>query len=54
VTDHPCKLADEILKIVGDTDDSTARVALEIASLLLRHRQIAQAEFLNGISPPPT
>ena len=43
---HPCRLAEEIVKLVGDADDCTARIALEIAEALLRHRKIAEMEFL--------
>ena len=35
---HPSQLAEEIVKLVGDADDSTARAAIEIAQILLRHR----------------
>jgi hypothetical protein len=50
---HPCILADKILKVVGDADSSTARVALQIASLLLAHRDVAEAEFLRNTLTSP-
>ena len=42
----PCELAQEILKVVGDADDSTARIALKIADLLLMHRKDAEIDFI--------
>ena len=47
---HPSALAELVLKTLGDADDSTARVALEIAKLLLAHRKVAEIEFLNEVS----
>jgi hypothetical protein len=47
---HPCKLAEDVLKVIGDADDGTARIALEIAAALLRHRKIAEMEFLSESS----
>lgn len=41
----PSKLADEIVKTLGDADSDTALTALDIARLLLVHRIHAQAEF---------
>jgi hypothetical protein len=41
----PTQLAEEVLKVVGDADDGTARTALEIARLLLLHRGDAEIEF---------
>lgn len=41
----PVQLAEEIVKIVGDFDDNTAHIALQIARLLLEHRQLAELEF---------
>jgi hypothetical protein len=39
------QLAEEIVKIVGDADLSTAQTALAIARLLLIHREEAAIEF---------
>lgn len=41
----PVQLAEEIVKVVGDADDNTARTALEIARLLLIHRKEAEIDF---------
>ena len=41
----PQSLAEEVLKVVGDADSDTARTALDIASLLLGHRDRACIEF---------
>lgn len=41
----PVQLAEQIVRLVGDVDDNTARVALEIAKLLLIHRKSAEIEF---------
>ena len=41
----PVQLAAEIVKVVGDADDNTARTALEIARLLLIHRKEAEIDF---------
>jgi hypothetical protein len=42
---HPQKLADEIVKTIGEADSNTAHTALKIAELLLVHRDHAQLEF---------
>lgn len=49
---HPCKLAEEILKLMDDADTLTASIALEIAEALLRHRRAAETQFLNETSSP--
>lgn len=41
----PSRLAEEIIKTLGDADSDTALTALAIARLLLVHRMNAQAEF---------
>jgi hypothetical protein len=41
----PTQLAEEIFKVVGDTDSDTAKTALEIARLLLIHRELARITF---------
>jgi hypothetical protein len=41
----PIQLAEEVIKVVGDADSGTARTALEIARLLLLHREEAAQEF---------
>jgi len=42
---HPQKLADEVIGVLRDADSNTAHTALEIAKLLLRHRDHAQLDF---------
>ena len=49
---HPTQLAEEIMKLVGDADDSTARAALEMAGILLRHRREAEIDFVNDSFAP--
>ena len=44
-TAHPIRLAEEIVAIVGGTDDFTAHAALRIAATLLEHRKSAEIEF---------
>jgi|AP3Bu8745761321_1050154.scaffolds.fasta_scaffold455695_1 hypothetical protein len=44
----PIQLGQEILKLVSDADDNTARVALRIAELLLDHRKLAEIEFMQA------
>jgi hypothetical protein len=46
----PVQLAEEILKMVGDADDNTARTALDIARLLIGHRKSAEIDFLSEAS----
>jgi hypothetical protein len=41
----PTQLAEEIFKVVGDTDNNTAYFALDMARLILAHREAAQREF---------
>jgi hypothetical protein len=41
----PTQLAEEIFKVVGDTDNNTAYFALHMARLMLSHREAAQREF---------
>jgi hypothetical protein len=41
----PTHLAEEVLKIVGDADASTALTALQIARLLILHREEAADNF---------
>jgi hypothetical protein len=45
--EHPLALAEKIVKIAGDADENTARVALEIARLLLAHREAEKVKFLS-------
>jgi hypothetical protein len=42
---RPQKLADEVIKALRDADSNTAHTALEIAQLLLRHRDHAQLDY---------
>jgi hypothetical protein len=51
---HPVQLAEEIMKLVGDADDSTANAALEIARVLLYHRKQAEIEFVSESSQQGT
>jgi hypothetical protein len=44
-TATPTQLAEEIFKVVGDTDNNTAYFALDIARIILAHREAAQREF---------
>lgn len=41
----PVQLAEEIVKVVGDADSSTALTALDIARLLIVHREEAAIKF---------
>jgi ABC-type microcin C transport system duplicated ATPase subunit YejF len=41
----PIQLAEEIIKVVGDADSGTALTALQIARLLLLHRDDSASEF---------
>lgn len=41
----PIQLAEQILRLVGDADDNTARTALRIADELLQHRKRAEIDF---------
>lgn len=41
----PNQLADEIVRLLGDADSSTAQTALGITRLLLLHRDEAEIEF---------
>jgi|HubBroStandDraft_6_1064221.scaffolds.fasta_scaffold75983_3 hypothetical protein len=41
----PIQLAEEIVKVVGDADSGTALTALQIARLLILHREDAALEF---------
>lgn len=43
----PVQLAEEIVKLVGDADSSTAQTALAIARLLLIHREESAIDFAN-------
>ena len=45
----PTQLADEIFKVVSDTDSNTATTALDIAKLLLAHRELALIHFQNKV-----
>jgi hypothetical protein len=46
----PVQLAEEIVRVVGDADDSTARAALDIAGILLQHRKESEIAFLSEAS----
>ncbi|MGH9544687.1 MAG: hypothetical protein ACRD23_05675 [Terriglobales bacterium] len=41
----PVQLAEEVIKVVGDAEESTAHSALQIAEILLKHRKSAEIEF---------
>jgi len=41
----PVQLAEEVVKVVGDADSSTALTALQIARLLILHRDDAMIDF---------
>jgi len=49
-TTNPTQLAEEVMKVVGDVDSNTAHTALEIAKLLLIHRETAARQFVNDQS----
>ncbi len=42
---HPIQLAEEIIRVLDECDDSTAMTALAIARLLRLHRASAAIEF---------
>ena len=46
----PTDLAKRIIKELGDADLSTAHAALEIAKVLLIHREAAARKFVNDQS----
>jgi len=41
----PVQLAEELVKVLGDSDDNTAGFALQIAQLLVSHRRMACLDF---------
>jgi hypothetical protein len=41
----PIQMAEEIIKVVGDADSHTAHTALQIARLLILHRDDTRIEF---------
>ena len=43
----PQQLADKVVEALGDADSNTAHTALEIAKLLLIHRESAARQFVN-------
>ena len=50
---NPSELALKIMSVITDYDMNTAMTALEIAKLLLKHRDIAELDFTNkSISGP--
>jgi hypothetical protein len=50
---NPSELALKIMAVITDYDMNTAMTALEIAKLLLKHRDIAELDFTNkSISGP--
>jgi hypothetical protein len=48
---NPQELADQIVRTLGDADSNTAHAALEIAKLLLIHRESAARHFVNDGQP---
>jgi hypothetical protein len=50
----PQKMADELLKTIGDADSNTAHTALKIAELLLVHRDHAQLDFERELLNDPS
>jgi hypothetical protein len=48
---EPIELAQQVLRVVGDADADTAHTALEIARLLLNHRERAAIDFASGSAP---
>ncbi|HWZ84068.1 MAG TPA: hypothetical protein VNW47_15670 [Terriglobales bacterium] len=45
---HPIQLAEEIVRIVGDASDCTASTAIQIAQLLLSHRNMELIDLQQG------
>lgn len=47
--ENPTQLAEQIVKALGDADSNTALSALEIAKVILLHREAAARKFVfNG------
>jgi hypothetical protein len=42
----PIQLSEKILEVVEYADDDTAHAALEITHILLRHRKLAEINFV--------
>ncbi len=51
--DQPGKLAEHLIKTLGDADYNTAHTALEIAKLLLLHRNAEMRAFVSDPTCAP-